>query len=85
MATDQGVGGSNPLTHVSKSLENKAFLRDFFCVIIEKHTKKHKLLKAHKEYISAGKKRERIMAVTWEKVEANIGVFQFDLTKQRRV
>ena len=32
---------SNPLTHAVQSLENIRFSRDFFCVIIEKHTKKH--------------------------------------------
>lgn len=32
---------SNPLTHAAWSLENIRFSRDFFCVIIEKHTKKH--------------------------------------------
>ena len=29
MATDQGVGGSNPLAHVYESLENTGFSRDF--------------------------------------------------------
>ncbi len=31
MATDQGVGGSNPLTHVEKSLEKLMFSRLFSC------------------------------------------------------
>ena len=38
MATDQGVGGSNPLAHVWESLENTEFSRDFLLHFPLKHT-----------------------------------------------
>ncbi len=42
MATDQGVGGSNPLTHVKKSLEKLMFSRLFSCLKRENpHSKPH--------------------------------------------
>ena len=38
MATDQGVGGSNPLAHVIISLENNEFSRGFLLYFPLKHT-----------------------------------------------
>ena len=38
MATDQGVGGSNPLAHVWESLENIEFSRGFLLYFPLKHT-----------------------------------------------